>query len=82
VNGFLLDTHVLLWFIQKDPQLSDRVREVIADDANLLFLSAASLWEIAFKINIGKLKSVTRLISYTEFLLNLSWKFWRLSSPI
>jgi PIN domain nuclease of toxin-antitoxin system len=56
VNGFLLDTHVLLWFIQKDPQLSNRAREVIADDANLLFLSIASLWEIAVKINIGKLK--------------------------
>jgi uncharacterized protein len=51
VNGFLLDTHVLLWFIQKDPQLSDRAREVIVDDANLLFLSIASLWEITVKIN-------------------------------
>jgi PIN domain nuclease of toxin-antitoxin system len=56
VNRFLLDTHVLLWFIQKDPQLSDRAREVIVDDANLLFLSIASLWEITVKINIGKLK--------------------------
>jgi PIN domain nuclease of toxin-antitoxin system len=56
VNGFLLDTHVLLWFIQKDLQLSNRAREVISDDANSLFISIASLWEITVKINIGKLK--------------------------
>jgi PIN domain nuclease of toxin-antitoxin system len=56
VSGFLLDTHVLLWFIQADPQLSDRARDVINDDTNQLYLSSASLWEITIKLNIGKLK--------------------------
>jgi PIN domain nuclease of toxin-antitoxin system len=55
VTGFLLDTHALLWFIQGDPQLSDRARGIITTDTNQLYLSVASLWEITIKLNIGKL---------------------------
>jgi PIN domain nuclease of toxin-antitoxin system len=55
VTGFLLDTHVLLWFIQGDPQLSNRARDIITTDTNQLYLSVASLWEITIKLNIGKL---------------------------
>jgi PIN domain nuclease of toxin-antitoxin system len=55
VTGFLLDTHTLLWFIQGDPQLSDRARGIITTDTNQLYLSVASLWEITIKLNIGKL---------------------------
>jgi PIN domain nuclease of toxin-antitoxin system len=56
MGRFLLDTHVLLWLIQGDPQLSDRVRAIIADDTNQLNFSVVSIWEIAIKLNIGKLK--------------------------
>jgi PIN domain nuclease of toxin-antitoxin system len=56
MGRFLLDTHVFLWLIQGDPQLSSRVRAIIADDANQLNFSIASIWEIAIKLNIGKLK--------------------------
>jgi PIN domain nuclease of toxin-antitoxin system len=55
VGEFLLDTHILLWFIQDDVQLSDRARDVMTDDTNRLYLSSASLWEITIKLNIGKL---------------------------
>ena len=43
MSSFLLDTHVFLWFIQGDRQLSDRVKEVINDDSNQIHLSSASL---------------------------------------
>jgi PIN domain nuclease of toxin-antitoxin system len=56
MGRFLLDTHVFLWLIQGDPQLSSRVRAIIADDANQLNFSVVSIWEIAIKLNIGKLK--------------------------
>jgi PIN domain nuclease of toxin-antitoxin system len=56
MDRFLLDTHVFLWLIQGDPQLSDRVRAIIADDASQLNFSVVSIWEIAIKLNIGKLK--------------------------
>lgn len=54
--GFLLDTHVLLWAIQEDPKLSDQARKILLDSSNQLYFSAASLWEITIKLNIGKLK--------------------------
>jgi PIN domain nuclease of toxin-antitoxin system len=56
MGRFLLDTHVFLWLIQGDPQLSDRVRAIITDDASQLNFSVVSIWEIAIKLNIGKLK--------------------------
>ena len=52
----LLDTHTFLWWITDRPQLSARVREIIGDGGNELFLSAASGWEIAIKAQLGKLE--------------------------
>jgi PIN domain nuclease of toxin-antitoxin system len=56
MKRFLLDTHVLIWFIQGDINLGDRIRSVIADDSNILYFSVVSVWEIVIKIGIGKLK--------------------------
>jgi PIN domain nuclease of toxin-antitoxin system len=56
MGRFLLDTHVFLWLIQGDPQLSSRVRSIISDDTSQLNFSIVSIWEIAIKLNIGKLK--------------------------
>jgi len=52
----LLDTHAVLWFIANDPQLSPTARDLIRDGGNELWYSTASLWEIAIKLNLGKLK--------------------------
>ena len=52
---YLLDTHTLLWFISEDEKLSDRAHRLILDSSSEIFLSIASLWEIAIKVNIGKL---------------------------
>ena len=51
----LLDTHAFLWFVWKDRRLSNTARLLILDPNNILWLSAASCWEIAVKISIGKL---------------------------
>jgi PIN domain nuclease of toxin-antitoxin system len=51
----LLDTHAFLWFIMGSSSLSPSTRDLIEDGANERFLSAASLWEIAIKVSIGKL---------------------------
>ncbi len=56
MGRFLLDTHIFLWLIQGDPQLSQRVRSIISEDASQLNFSVVSIWEIAIKLNIGKLK--------------------------
>lgn len=51
----LLDTHTLLWWWKDDPRLSRRAATAIADEANIVLVSAASAWEIATKHRIGKL---------------------------
>lgn len=51
----LLDTHALLWWLAGDMQLSPAARAAIADEANELFVSAASAWEVATKHRLGKL---------------------------
>ncbi len=51
----LLDTHVLLWWLD-DPQfLSNAARDAIADGKNTVYISAAVAWEIAIKRSLGKL---------------------------
>jgi PIN domain nuclease of toxin-antitoxin system len=51
---FLLDTHTFLWMLKKESPLSDRVRELLRDMNNVLFLSAVSPWEVAIKIGSGR----------------------------
>jgi PIN domain nuclease of toxin-antitoxin system len=58
----LLDTHAFLWWIAGDNALSPRVRAAIADHANAVFVSAASVWEIATKHRIGKLPGVEAIV--------------------
>ena len=51
----LLDTHALLWAVLSPTSLSRQATEIIADEANVVLVSAASAWEIAAKVRIGKL---------------------------
>src|SRR6266852_859579 len=51
----LLDTHTLLWWLTGDPHLSPAARRVIAQASALAFVSAASAWEIATKVRLGRL---------------------------
>ena len=51
----LLDTHTLLWWLTGDPRLSPAARRVIAQASALAFVSAASAWEIATKVRLGRL---------------------------
>jgi PIN domain nuclease of toxin-antitoxin system len=52
----LLDSHTLLWWLIGDPRLSRRALEVIEQAAAPIFVSAASVWEIAIKAAKGKLR--------------------------
>lgn len=45
----LLDTHIALWAIADDDALPRRAREIVEDDTNTLFVSAATIFEIALK---------------------------------
>jgi PIN domain nuclease of toxin-antitoxin system len=52
----LLDTCTALWYLSGDSRLSVNARDLIEDTANGIFVSLASVWEVAIKISIEKLK--------------------------
>jgi PIN domain nuclease of toxin-antitoxin system len=62
----LLDTHAFLWWLAGDEALSPAARAAIADEANGVFVSAASAWEIATKHRIGKLPGVAAVVADLE----------------
>ncbi len=53
----LLDTHALVWWLEEKEKLSSKARAVISDPETVVFVSAASAWELAIKTRIGKFKS-------------------------
>lgn len=52
----LIDTHAFLWYIQANDQLSQRAAAILEDTDHKFYFSIASLWEIAIKLGLGKLK--------------------------
>ncbi len=54
--NLLLDTHVLLWWLDDNPTLLIKAKEAIADGRNVVFISAATIWEIRIKHTLGKLE--------------------------
>ena len=54
-TAFLLDTHVLLWWLFDDPKLSRPAYQVIQTPENTILVSSATGWEISTKYRLGKL---------------------------
>jgi PIN domain nuclease of toxin-antitoxin system len=66
----LLDTHILLWWLNNDPSLSESLGKLIRDPENTVFISAVVLWEIWLKQSLGKLKlppNFKELLDLEEF---------------
>ena len=53
--NYLLDTHVFLWALFDNDQLSGTASSIIINPDNSIFVSLISFWEVALKYNIGKL---------------------------
>jgi PIN domain nuclease of toxin-antitoxin system len=66
VSRLLVDTHALLWWLTDDPGLSKTAREALADPANDVLVSTASVWEIAIKRTLGKLTAPDDLPDHVE----------------
>ncbi len=62
----LLDTHTVLWFAAGDAALSDAAREGMVDPGNEIRVSHATVWELAIKIGLGKLKLDRDLTRWLE----------------
>ncbi len=59
----LLDTHAFIWWVNGSERLPGRIRRVIDDGANVVFVSAASAWEITTKYRRGRLEEAMRIAS-------------------
>ncbi len=53
--NYLLDTHILIWFLNGDKDLSSNARKAIESSEAINFVSIVSLWEIAIKISLNRL---------------------------
>lgn len=63
---YLADTHVLLWSKQAPEQLGPKARAIMADARQEVFFSVASIWEIAIKMALGKLKLEATLEEFVD----------------
>ncbi len=63
---YLLDTHIFLWWMSDADKLSKEVFDIISDTSNQIYISSATIWEIAIKEALGKLKVDADLNSAIE----------------
>jgi PIN domain nuclease of toxin-antitoxin system len=61
--SYLIDTHILLWWLFDDPQLKDQDKAIIQNPGNQILVSSATAWEIATKYRIGKLPEAAPIVA-------------------
>ncbi len=66
MRRLLLDTHTFIWWLADDPRLGADAKGIIADSQNMVFVSAATGWEISIKKALGKLEAPDDLDALVE----------------
>jgi PIN domain nuclease of toxin-antitoxin system len=66
----LVDTHVYLWWLTSNRRLKRQARELLQDPTTLVHVSAASIWEIAIKLALGRLDVDTGVDFMAEIAAN------------
>lgn len=56
-RGFLLDTQIFIWWMEKSPRLSNELLKLLNDPQDQILLSVASVWEMVIKKGKKKLKT-------------------------
>lgn len=79
--NILLDTHSFLWFSENNPKLSKSAKALIENIENTCMISVASLWEMAIKVSLGKLKIkagysnlINQIIKYDFIILPITFE--------
>ena len=65
---YLLDTHVILWFLSDTDKLSKLVLSIILEPASYKFVSVISAWELAIKVSLGKLTFEGGVTNFIQIL--------------
>ena len=66
---YLLDTHAFVWAVTKPERLGDRARDVITDATTDLSVSAATIWELATKVRLGKFREAEPLVDQYDLIV-------------
>lgn len=67
--SYLIDTHILLWWLFDDPKLHTDCRDIIRNPDHRIIVSSGSAWEIATKYRMGKLPEAKQLVEqYSQIL--------------
>jgi len=67
--NLVVDSQVVLWWFSRSRQLSEPARRSLADPDNRVYVSAAVAWELASKVNLGKLDAGQLVANLPKFLL-------------
>lgn len=60
--AYLLDTHIILWWLSDIKKITPKVRRIIEDKNNAIYISSVSFWEMAIKKSIGRLTYPTDIL--------------------
>ncbi len=71
---YLVDTHALIWFFNGDKQLSQTAKQILSDEQYQKFVSIASVWELAIKINLDKLKFPNNAKGFVKVIIENKFK--------
>lgn len=61
-NDYLLDTHIMLWWLSDPERIAPEAQQIIAERSNHIYISSASFWELAIKESIGRIKIPNTLL--------------------
>ncbi|HEY8781987.1 MAG TPA: type II toxin-antitoxin system VapC family toxin [Mucilaginibacter sp.] len=76
---FLIDTHVLIWYLDGNKRLPGKIRDLINDGDNLIVISIASLWEFAIKISLKKIDTKINLPDIEAYLIEREFNLLSIS---
>lgn len=68
--NYLLDTHIILWWLTNPKQIAAKASKIISDKKNDIFISSVSLWEMAIKKSLGRLtlpRNITEILQAEGF---------------
>jgi PIN domain nuclease of toxin-antitoxin system len=69
---YLLDTHVVLWWLEDPKKINIKARKIISDKKNEIVISSVSFWEMAIKKGLNRLKLPSNIL---EILSAENFKF-------
>ena len=77
--NFLIDTHVLLWYLEGNSSLPEKIRAEINNSENNIFVSIASFWELAIKLASGKINTKITLAQIEEDIIKREFEVLNIS---